>query len=105
MLKKIARLSIPVYRRFSGTSLTLDQVMKYKVSKNTKPVHDEFFEEDKAEIKRILNQASKNKLYNQIQNDWKSNLIKKEKKREQRIQQQKEMSPIVVEDPKFIVHR
>jgi len=105
MLKKFGRLSIPVFRRFSGTSLTLDQVMKYKVSKNIKPVHDDFFEEDKAEIKRILNQASKNKLYNQIQNDWKSNLVKKEKKREQRIQQQKEMPPIVVEDPKFIVHR
>ena len=105
MLKKFIRLTNPLYRQYTKSSLTLEEVMQYKQKKNPAPFQDKWFDEDKAEIGRIAKTKFDNKRYHRIQNDWKNNLIKKQKIRERRIEKQQQMVPKEVEEPKFIIHR
>lgn len=104
MLRPFFRLHRPLGRGFAQTSMTLNDVMQFKRTKIYPEAPDKWFDQDKEDIKKILKSEYQNKRYLRIQNDWKNNLIKKEKKRLKRIELQKQLT-IVPEDPKLIVHR
>ena len=110
MLKQLARLTNSVIRRnkiaqkFVKTQKTLEEAMKFKKIKNPEKAEDQWEVKDNREIYKILKSRQDHPRYMKIQNNWKNNLIKKEKRRERRIEAQK-IVEINSEEPKFIVHR
>ena len=107
MLKKIFTESLRhiAKRNYLKKKWTFKEVMEYKKPKSEKSTTDIWIEEDKKAIKKELKQFQVSKEYEEIQNDWKNNLIKKQKRFERRVESLKNMPEIKIEEPKLILHK
>ena len=96
---------MPFLRRFSKSKLTLQEVVEYKKEKIKIPEKDLWSTRDKEELRIMHRNKNRSKEYYRIMDDWKNNLIRKQKRRERRIESQQTLPEIVLEDPKLILHR
>lgn len=120
MLKKLSHLCFLNFALFRPNTLqsknplrcfarkipeTIQQVIDYK---NPKKVFDpslRFEDEDRRSyVKRLRFQFSESKLYHKIQNKWKNNLIRKQKRKERRVASAIPKSEIATGPTKLVMH-
>mgnify|MGYP001801465505 CR=1 FL=1 len=105
MLRRIFSLRTQCKRNFSTIPNSLKDIIEYKKTKIPIQRSDELLGQDLEEISKIANVHNFKKLYLRLQNDWKNNLIRKQKRHIRRVESQQALPEVTTEDPKFILHR
>lgn len=109
MISRLIRSTIRLSGRRSYylPKLDLDEVLEYKRNRKGPPLSEteRIYQEDKKANNEDLKRGSTNKQYIKIMDDWKNNLIKKQKKAERKNERLKNLEPVQHQDSKLVSHK
>ena len=93
------------YKKVKFREWTLEEIEAYKPEKRPEQIKDDFLDEDIKQIQKKMKKIHFNtKKYEKLSNEWKNNLIRKQKKKERKLERDALRPVPTPSSPKLILH-